>query len=427
MNNTQISAHLTAGEYDARLITLYGTPSLEDTRQRCLDALQQFVVRFGEREGIMILSAPGRIEVGGNHTDHNGGRVIAAAINLDILAVAAPSDDGMARLWSQDFGSDVVDLSILTPQSDETGTSRALLRGVASALRERGYPIGGWVAYTISQVPKGSGLSSSAAFEILLCNLFSHLYGQGRLGAVEAALISQRAENVFFGKPCGLEDQIASSVGGFVSIDFFDPAHPRVAPLQFDLAFSGHALCFVDTKGSHHNLTDDYAAIPIEMKAVAEVLGADMLAHVSGGIEMLMARAVEVRQRCGDRAFLRALHFYDDSHRAALQADALQCGNFSEFLRLVTESGRSSWMLLQNIYAPSSPSEQGLAVALALTKRFLAGQGACRVQGGGFAGTMQAYVPLERLASYRTMIEGVFGVDSCHVLHIRAHGGTRVL
>lgn len=369
-------------------------------------------------------SAPGRTEVGGNHTDHNHGRVLAAAVDLDVIASVRATQDNVIRLESVGHRMDTVDLGVLVPQEEEREHSASLIRGVAARLSELGYCVGGFHAVTTSKVLKGSGLSSSAAFEILVATILSHLYNDGNVDPVTAAQVSQYAENVFFGKPSWLLDQMAASVGGFTAMDFADPAAPKVERIDFDLAKYGYALCVVDTGGSHSDLTGEYAAVPAEMRSVASFFGKDFLRDVdeSAFYENIPA----LRKAAGDRAVLRAMHFFDDDRTVTKEAEALKSGDFGTFLKLVTASGHSSETHLQNVYAPGNPKEQGIPLALALIAKELNGRGAYRVHGGGFAGTVQAYVPLESLGSFQKRMESVFGIGSCYVLRVRSVGGVQV-
>ncbi len=371
-----------------------------------------------------FFSAPGRTEVGGNHTDHNLGKVLAAGVSLDVIAATLKTDDSIIEVKSAGFEKDVVDITSLDPVEYEKNSSAALIRGVCRGFVDRGYKIGGFKAYTTSNVLKGSGLSSSAAFEVLIGTILSCLYNDGEVSDVEIAQIAQFAENEFFGKPSGLMDQMASSVGGFITIDFKDVKNPVINKLDFDFASSGHSLCIVDTKGNHADLTPEYAAIPVEMKSVAKLFGKSELRGISR--TQLLERVVEIREKCGDRALLRALHFVDENDRVDDEANALTNGNFAEFLSVVNRSGDSSYKYLQNIYANKSPEEQGLSVGLYLAQSVLQGSGAARVHGGGFAGTIQAFVPDEKLSGFIDVMDKTFGEGSCHVLTVRPHGGVEV-
>jgi galactokinase len=380
---------------------------------------------YPDLQDVQIFSAPGRTEVGGNHTDHQHGRVLAAAVNLDIIAVAAKTEGTVVKIKSEGFAGDVVDVSVLEPQEAESTHSPSLVRGVAAGMVQAGYKVGGLCAYTTSNVLKGSGLSSSAAFEVLVGTLFSYLYNDGAVDAVKVAQIGQYAENVFFGKPSGLMDQTASSVGGFITIDFADPAAPVVEKVPFDFAKSGYRLCIVNTGGNHADLTPDYAAVPAEMKAVAELFGKEVLREVDPA--QFMQEIARVRAEVNDRAALRSLHFFAENARVEKEVAALQAGDFETFKQLILDSGRSSYCYLQNVYSSRNPAEQGISLALALSEQLLQGKGAWRVHGGGFAGTIQAFVPESLVSAYVAQIESVFGRGSCHLLSIRAEGGIQVL
>jgi galactokinase len=409
----------------SELKTLYAD-NLENQTARYETLTENFVKFYSEStDGIEYFSAPGRTEVGGNHTDHQHGKVVAAAVNLDIIAAAKKTDDNIITLKSHEYEKvDEIDVTVLEPKSMEREKSASLIRGIAARLVELGYKVGGFKCYTTSNVLKGSGLSSSAAFEVLVVTVLNHLYNDDKISPVEVAQIAQYAENVFFGKPSGLMDQTASSVGGFTAIDFNDPKAPVLEKIDFDLAKYGHKLCIVDTRGSHADLTNEYAAVPVEMKAVAEFFGKEVLREVDE--DEFYKNIPAVREKLGDRAVLRAIHFFDDNKRAQEEADALKNNDFDAFRALVLASGRSSLMKLQNVFASSDPSHQGLTLALALTERLLGNRGAYRVHGGGFAGTIQAYVPDDLLDEYKAMIESVFGEGTCYVLNIRSAGGTKV-
>ncbi len=403
---------------------IYSEDKIAFQKERYAKAAAEFEKLFKTAPS-RFFSAPGRSEIGGNHTDHNHGRVLAAGVSLDVIAAVIPTDDGVIQVKSEGFPMDTVDISDLEVHKEEENTSAALIRGVAAGFSERGHKIGGFKAYTTSNVLKGSGLSSSAAFEVLIGTILSGLYNNHEVSAVETAQISQYAENVFFGKPSGLMDQMASSVGGFITIDFNDPENPVIESIDFDFAKSGHSLCIVDTKGNHADLTPEYAAVPAEMKQIANYFCRDYLREISKSD--IMDNIAVLRKKYGDRAVLRALHFMDDNERVEKESQALKNGCFDRFLQLIKESGRSSFMYLQNVYASSAPNEQGLSTALYIAEQILAGEGAFRVHGGGFAGTIQAFVPSHKLEKFRTEMESVFGESSCYVLSIRPVGGTEVL
>lgn len=398
---------------------------IELQKARVNEITDGFKAEYGSNDGIEFFSAPGRTEIGGNHTDHNHGRVLAAGVNLDILAAARKRDDGKMCLRSIEYpGTDIVDINDLDIKSEESGKAIALLRGVAARCKELGYEIGGFEAFTKTRVLKGSGLSSSAAFEVVIVTIISHLYNEGKIDPVTAAIIAQYAENEYFGKPSGLMDQMASSCGSVVAIDFKEPSKPVIENIDFDLHKYGHTLCVVDTGGNHADLTPEYAAIPNEMKAVAKYFGKEYLRDVDES--EFYSKIPELRKEQGDRAVLRSMHFFDDDRRARDEAQALKSGDFNKFKDLISESGISSETRLQNVFAVVNPEEQGLSLALALTKRLLNGKGVCRVHGGGFAGTIQVFLPDDLLSFYKTGIENVFGKDSCYVLSFRNAGGTKV-
>lgn len=402
---------------------LYGAEAAGQ-RERYEEIRRGFAEKFGDEEGAVFFSAPGRTEVGGNHTDHNHGRVLAAAVNLDIVGLARKTDSDVVLLKSAEYTrTDTVRLDQLDKQEGELN-SQALVRGILARCKELGYRVGGFECYTKTRVLKGSGLSSSAAFEILVVTIVSELFNDGAIDPVTAAIIAQYAENVYFEKPSGLLDQMAASVAGFTAIDFKDPAHPVIDKVDFDFASSGHVLCVVDTGGNHADLTPEYAAIPAEMKAVAKYFGKEFLRDVDE--REFYDHLGEVRKVTGDRAVLRAMHFFDEDRTASQEAAALKRGDFAGFKKMIRASGVSSYERLQNVFPVTAPAEQGLSLALALSQRLLGDDGAFRVHGGGFAGTIQAFVPAEKLEAYRAGMEKVFGEGTCHVLSIRPAGGTQV-
>ncbi len=382
-----------------------------------------FQAAFGELPQ-RYFSAPGRTEIGGNHTDHQHGRVLAAAVDLDTLAAVRPNGTGTIRILSQGYPMCQVDLACLTPQPEEVNTTPALIRGVAARFRELGCEVRGFDAYCESTVLPGSGLSSSAAFEVLVGTMINHLFFGGALSQPDIAKIGQYAENVFFGKPCGLMDQMASAVGGMVAIDFEDPSDPVIEPIAFDFGSCGHALCIIDTRASHADLTDEYAAVTRELKAVCAQFGREVLRQIP---EQEFYEALpSLRKTCGDRAVLRAVHFYQDNDRVPVQAAALKAGDFATFLSLVKKSGRSSYMYLQNVIPTGYTDHQDVGIALALCEHYLDGRGAYRVHGGGFAGTVQAFVPLDLLDRFRSGLDAALGQGACHVLSIRPQGGVEI-
>ena len=394
--------------------------------ERFLDVLSDFREYFDKNEEreVSLFSAPGRSEVCGNHTDHNHGRVLAAGISLDAIAVASPNDTGVVSIKSKGYPMDVISCDELEVDEKNFGKSSELIRGILSRFKQLGYNIGGFDATTASKVLSGSGLSSSAAFEVLVCTILNHLYNDGKIDPVVIAQISQYAENVYFGKPCGLLDQMACSVGGFVTIDFNDPSKPIIKKVDFDFASCGHSLCIVDTKGDHSDLTDEYAAVRAEMEAVAAFFGKKVLRELDK--QTVIENAADIRAAVSDRAVLRAIHFFNDDERVVKEVEALENGDFGQFKKLTIESGRSSYMYNQNVYACSAPLSQPLSLALAVSEELLKGKGAWRVHGGGFAGTIQAFVPNEMLDEYKNTMNSIFGDDACYVLSIRPMGGAKL-
>lgn len=392
-------------------------------QQRISALLDGFQQSFGAGEDtpVALCSAPGRTEICGNHTDHQHGRVLAAAVDLDFLACAAPNGTDVIRFQSQGWPLVEVTLDGGGPREEERESTAALVRGMAELAAQRGYPIAGFDVYAMSDVLPGSGLSSSAACEVLLGVIENHLFCGDELDPVTIAQMGQQAENRYFGKPSGLMDQTASSVGGAVAIDFADPAAPVVRSMAVDLNALGYALCIIDSGASHAELTGEYAAVPQEMGAVAAFFGKQVLREVTE--TDVLRNLSRLRKAVGDRAVLRALHFFADDRRVGQEADALERGDMNAFLTLVDQSGRSSWELLQDITPAGAVKEQAMAVALAVAERALEGQGACRVHGGGFAGTIQAFVPLRRLDAFRAQVEETLGTGCCHVLCIRPVGG----
>ena len=391
---------------------------LTPAQKQALDA--GFTAAFGGAP-TRYFSAPGRTEIGGNHTDHQRGRVLAAAVNLDTRAAVRPNGTSTVRILSQGYPMSVVDLAQLTPQESEINTTPALIRGVCARFTQLGCRLSGFDAYCESTVLPGSGLSSSAAYEVLIGTIVNHLFFDGKATQPEIAQIGQYAENVFFGKPCGLMDQMASAVGNLVTIDFFDKDHPVIEPVDFDFSSCGHALCIIDSRASHADLTDEYAAVPGEIKAVAKYMGKEVLTQIDEAD--FYARLPELRKICGDRAVMRCIHFYQENARVPKQVEALRSGDFDTFLRLTRESGYSSYMYLQNVIPAGYTDHQDVAVSLALCDHFLQGRGAYRVHGGGFAGTVQAFVPFDLLDFFRSGIDAALGEGACHVLSIRPQGG----
>ena len=399
------------------------TPKLTLTpaQRKTLDA--GFAAAFGgtpER----YFSAPGRTEIGGNHTDHQRGRVLAAAVNLDTRAAVRCNGTNVIRIQSQGYPLCEVDLNVLTPQPEEVNGTASLIRGVAARFVELGCEVKGFDAYAESTVLPGSGLSSSAAYEVLIGTILNHLFFDGRIDPPEIAMIGQYAENVFFGKPCGLMDQTASSVGGLVTIDFFHKDQPRIRSVDFDFSSCGHALCIIDSRASHADLTDEYAAIPGELKSICAHFGKDVLTQIDP--DDFYAAIPALREKCGDRAVMRSIHFYQENERVPQQVAALEQGDFDSFLALVKQSGFSSYMYLQNVIPAGRTRNQEMAIALGLCEHYLHDRGAYRVHGGGFAGTVQAFVPFDLLDSFRAGIDGALGEGACHVLSIRPQGGVEM-
>lgn len=394
---------------------------LDAAGKQALDA--GFAAVFGTQP-TRYFSAPGRTEIGGNHTDHQRGRVLAAAVNLDTRAAVRPNDSSLIRIQSKGYPMTEVDLTCLTPVESEINATPALVRGVAARFAQLGCEVKGFDAYCESTVLPGSGLSSSAAYEVLIGTIINGLYFDGKVSQPEIAMIGQYAENVFFGKPCGLMDQMASAVGNLVAIDFKDKENPVITPVDVDFAAFGHALCIIDTRASHADLTDEYAAIPMELKAVCAHFGEEVLSRIPE--EVFYAAIPALRAECGDRAVIRAIHFYQENQRAPKEADALLKGDFQTFLDLVTESGRCSYMYLQNVTPAGYIKNQDVALTLALSQHLLKGRGAYRVHGGGFAGTTQAFVPMDMLEEFKAGIDAVLGEGACHVLSIRPWGGVEM-
>ena len=369
-------------------------------------------------------SAPGRTEISGNHTDHQRGRVLAGAVNLDTVAAVKVNGTDVIRIQSKGYPMCEVSVKELEPVASEINSTPALIRGVAARFAQLGCEVKGFDAYCESTVLPGSGLSSSAAYEVLIGTIINHLFFGGKVSQPEVAMIGQYAENVFFGKPCGLMDQTASAVGGLVTIDFADKDHPDIRPVKFDFATCGHALCIIDTRADHADLTDEYAAVPGELKAICAHFGKEVTTEI--GEEEFYAAIPALREKCGDRAVMRAIHEYNENRRVPQQVAALEQGDFDTFLRLTKESGFSSWMYLQNVIPAGYVKQQAMAVSLGLCEHYLMGRGAYRVHGGGFAGTVQAFVPYEILDSFKAGIDAALGEGACHVLDIRPQGGVEM-
>ena len=409
------------------LSVLYGADAdvLYTQRQRYIRAIQRFKDIFPNRDDVHLFSAPGRSEIGGNHTDHQRGCALGAAVNLDAVAVVAFHDEGVIRLYSEGYSMSEVDLSDLSIHEEEKGKSIGIIRGIAARFAQMGVKIGGFNAYTVSDVISGSGLSSSAAFETLVGTIIDVQYNDGKAGEIEIAKIGQYAENVYFGKGSGLLDQMVCSVGGFVFLDFRDTENPVVEKHSFDFEKAGYHLCITDTKGSHSDLTDDYVAVPMEMKAVAAYFGKDVLREVDE--KTFFSAIPDLHGKVSDRAILRAIHFFGENRRAIEEADALERGDLSRFFELYRQSADSSANLLQNLYATKKPLEQGIPLGIAVSKSVLGNNASVRVHGGGFAGTIQAFVPLDKTDAYREKMDALFGEGSCYVLRIRPVGGVKII
>ncbi len=422
MDAAQLAGSLESGGAAEMLKSLYGENdgTVERQRARYRSLVGKFASAFPTAGTPRLFSTPGRTEVCGNHTDHNGGRVLAAAVDLDAIAVAAPTSDGLITVESEGYPRQSVRLDDLARKAAERSTATALTRGVAARMKDVGHAVGGFSACVASDVLKGSGLSSSASYEVLMATIINHFFNAGRVSAVDCALIAQYSENEYFGKPCGLMDQTTCALGGFVTIDFKEFAHPRVKSVSSEFSGSGYVPVIVDTGGSHADLTDDYAAVKDEMKDVARFFGGNVLRDISR--DRVLAELPRLRGKVSDRAVLRALHFYADDLRVEQEVRSLEGGRFTEFLRLVRESGLSSWTLLQNCYSSRNITEQGVPIALALSQDLLGENGAWRVHGGGFAGTILSFVPAGKIGEYLAGMSAVFGPASCHALSVRSAG-----
>ena len=448
MSTYKLREQLESGSLDSRLAEIYLTDNPAGQRERAANLLDMYDARFGtcadpadKQSGsaeaqdnikaetdtlpvngqAALYSAPGRTELGGNHTDHQRGCVLAASVSLDLMAAAAPNGTSKVLLESEGYEVLCVDISDESVHPEEINQTASLIRGIAAAIRQRGYQPGGFNACVVSDVPGGSGLSSSAAFETLIGVIFNHMFCGGALDAVEIAKIGQYAENVYFGKPCGLMDQMACSVGGAIAIDFEKQEEPQITRIPFSFADSGYQLCIIDSGADHADLTEDYAAVPAEMKSIAQYFDKNVLREVPEAA--FRGQIASLRKVCGDRAVLRAAHFYRENDRVKDETEALQAGDFQRYLSIAKASGYSSFMYLQNVYSSRFPEQQAVAVALMTAEHLLAGNGVCRVHGGGFAGTIQAFVPSENVESFRQDIDAVLGEGICRVLQIRPYGG----
>ena len=424
-NTTKVIEILQSGQMDDKLLDIYiDEDQLDYQRMRYISAVKKYEDLFGVSE-ISIYSAPGRSEIGGNHTDHQKGKVLVAAVNVDAIAIVHKTDSNLVQVVSDGYEKIDISLDELEAKKEEEGTTGALIKGVLFGVRERGYKIGGFQVYITSDVLIGAGLSSSAAFETVIGTILSGMYNDMQISPVEIAQIGQFAENTYFGKPCGLMDQMASSVGNLVYIDFGEDKNPLLKKVECDFDTFGYSICITDTKSSHADCTPEYAAVPREMKAAAGVFGKEVLREVSK--EELLKDISKVRQMAGDRAALRALHFVTENERVEKETKALTEGKFTEFLNNVKASGDSSFKYLQNVYMNTDIEHQNVSVALALSEIFLGKSGVCRVHGGGFAGTIQAFVKNEAVEEYQKFMNAAFGEGACNVLKIRKHGGIQVV
>ncbi len=426
MNAIEIKNKISMGGLDCTFEELYGKEKVAFARERYINAIGEFEKLYGGDRQINLFSVSGRSEISGNHTDHNHGCVIAASIDLDIIAVASATNNSVIRIKSEGFPEDTVDFSKYnTPVAEKFGSSESIIAGMAEGIAKEGFKIGGFDAYTTSNVLKGSGLSSSAAFEDMVGTILSHLYNDGKIDNVLIAKLAQYAENVFFGKPCGLMDQVACAAGGMVFIDFKDPKVPVIEKLDFDLSAMGYNLCIVNTGGNHADLTGDYAAVPAEMKAVAAHFGKAVLRETDEAA--VLSDIPALREKVGDRAILRALHFFNENKRVAELTKAIKANDLDAFFSGILASGRSSFCYLQNVYTTKNVSEQGLSLAICLAEGYLSGKKAAfRVHGGGFAGTVQAFVPSSDVEGFKALMDSAFGEGACLVLRVRRDGAVRV-
>ena len=414
-----------SGDFDDRLLDIYVDENVLDyQKERYIKAIKKYEELYGEGE-VEIYSAPGRSEVGGNHTDHQRGQVLACGLNLDVIAIVSKTNDDIIKIVSDDYNIKDINVNDLSKKDSEENTSESLIRGVDKRLKDEGYTVGGFKTFMTSDVLRGSGMSSSAAFEVAIGTIISGLYNNMEISPVFIAQASQYAENVYFGKPSGLMDQMASSVGSLVNIDFKDTKNPVIKKVDVDFAKFSHSLCIVDTKGSHADLTPEYAAVPIDMKKVAAYFGKEVLREVDE--DEFYANISDIREKVGDRPVVRAMHFFFDHNTVTKEVNALEAGDFEEFKKHISASGNSSFKYLQNVYPASDVANQGLSVGLGVSERILDGKGAVRVHGGGFAGTIQAFVPNDMVSEYREEMDKLFGEGSCHVLKVRKYGGMKVL
>lgn len=424
MKAKELISKIENGELNDTLLDIYiDEGKIDYQRQRYINTIEQYISSYGN-DDVEIYSAPGRSEVGGNHTDHQHGEVLAASINLDAIAIVHPLEDDVVKIISEGYGLITVNLNDIDMKESEKETTVSLIKGVLFKIKEMGYEIGGFQAYITSDVLIGAGLSSSAAYETLIGTIISGLYNDMSIDPVKIAIIGQFAENVYFGKPCGLMDQMACSVGNLVHIDFANTNDPVVNKVSFDMNKHGYSLCITDTKGSHADLTADYAAVPLEMKKVAAFFGQDVLLGISK--EDILNNIEKLREQAGDRGVLRALHFINENERVKNEVNALVSEDIETFLTNVEASGNSSFKYLQNVYSNSDVQHQNVSLALAVSEDFLGASGVCRVHGGGFAGTIQAFVKNDIVTEYQKRMDSVFGKGACNVLKIRKYGGMKV-
>ena len=426
---SDVRQSLAEGAYDETLSRLYcrAAELIQPYRDRITHVMQGYQRTFEKDEtaNVSLFSAPGRTEIGGNHTDHQRGKVLTGSVDLDALACAAPNGSALVNVFSEGYGLTTIDIRELAPVKEEENSTKAILRGVVAKIAELGYPVSGFDAYVLSNVPGGSGLSSSACFEVLIGSIVNGLFCSGHLPATAIAKIGQYVENVYFGKPSGLLDQMGCALGGIVAIDFYDKDNPKITPVHFDFASAGHALCIVDTGADHADLTGDYAAVPAEMKSVAHAFGKEVLCEVDE--QEFYAAVPELRKKLGDRAVMRSIHFYTDCHRVEKMVAALENNDFDRFLQLVSSSGHSSYMYLQNVDTYRDPAHQPVALALAMAGYYLNNHGARRVHGGGFAGTIQAFVPLDMVDEFQKGMDALLGEGACRVTFIRPVGSCTLI
>ncbi len=417
---SQLIEKLNAGAYDSVIKELYPNKDVADRRARYITVAEEFQKLYGDMD-VTLFSVPGRTELSGNHTDHNQGKVLAASVDIDIITIAAKLDEPVVKMKSVGYREEVIDISSPDPKQVRKGSSSAIVVGIADYFLKNGCKAGGFAAYSTSDVMTGSGLSSSAAFEVMCAAVFNYFYNDSALSAMDLAKAGKYAENEFFGKPCGLMDQAACASGGCLWMDFEDGANPKTEKIDFDIKKHGYSLCIVNTGGNHADLTDDYASVPAEMRSVAALMGKNVLRSCDEAD--FMNRISYMRTLVGDRAIMRAMHFFAENRRVDEQKDALKKGDFARYLELATASGNSSFKFLQNVYTNKNIEEQGISLAIAITESFGA---VCRVHGGGFAGTIQVYIPVEDVARYKETMEAVFGDNACQVYTIRPYGASVV-